>query len=174
MSGVNKNYPSEETVCNTFRTDIQTGQDADSQTDTLDLSDLIALKRANLNNTFISYLNLNSLRYKTIDIREVLCKAQLKIVASSKTKLNSEFPDAQFKIDGYHFPPFRKDRDANGGGLMIFVRNDIITRRLQDFEPKDLECICIEPTLSKQKWAIFSVYRPQSGNISGFFDKLAN
>ena len=57
---------------------------------------------------------------------------------------------------------------------MIFVRNDIITRRLQDFEPKDLECICIELTLSKKKWATFSVYRPQSENISGFFDKLAN
>ena len=57
---------------------------------------------------------------------------------------------------------------------MIFVRNDIITRRLQDFEPKDLECICIELTLSKKKWAIFSTYRSQSENISGFFDKLAN
>ena len=57
---------------------------------------------------------------------------------------------------------------------MIFVRNDIITGLLQDFEPKDLECICIELTLSKKKWAIFSVYRPQSENISGFFDKLAN
>ena len=57
---------------------------------------------------------------------------------------------------------------------MIFVRNDIITRRLQDYEPKDLECICIELTISRKKWAIFSVYRPQSENISGFFDKLAN
>ena len=75
-------------------------------------------------------------------------------------------------IDGYHFPSFRKDRDENGGGLMIFVRHDIITRRLQDFEPKDLECICIELTLSKKKWAIFSVYRPQSENISGFLINL--
>ena len=57
---------------------------------------------------------------------------------------------------------------------MIFVRNGIITRRLQDFEPKDLECICIELTLSKKKWAIFSVCRPQSENMSGFFDTLAN
>ena len=155
MFDVNKDYPIKVTVCNTFQTDIQTGQDADSQTDTLDLSNLIALKQANLNNPFISYLNLNSLRYKIIDIREVLCKAQLEIIALSETKLNSEFPDAQFKIDGYHFPAFRKDRDENGGGLMIFVRNDIITRRLQDFEPKDLECICIELTLSKKKWAFF-------------------
>ena len=49
------------------------------------------------------------------------------------------------------------------------MRNDIITRRLQDFELKDLECVCIELTLSKKKRAIFSVYRPQSENISGFF-----
>ena len=53
---------------------------------------------------------------------------------------------------------------------MIFVRNDI-TRQLQDFQPKDLECIC---TLSEKKWAIFSVYRPHSENVSGFFDELAN
>ena len=175
MFDVNKNYPSKETVCNTFQTDIQTGQDADSETDTLDLSNpVIALKPANLNNPFISYLNLNSLRYKIIDIREVLCKAQLEIIALSETKLNSEFPDAQFKIEGYHFLPFRKDRDEYGGGFMIFVRNDMITRRLHDFEPKDLECICIELTLSKKKWVIFSVYRPQLENVSGFFDKLAN
>ena len=138
MFDVNKNYPSKETVCNTFQ-------------NTLDLSNLIALKQANLNNPFISYLNLNSLRYNIIDIREVLCKAQLEIIALSETKLNSEFPDAQFRIEGYHFPPFRKDCDEYRGGLMIFVRNDIITRRLHDFEPKDLEGICIELTLSKKK-----------------------
>ena len=57
---------------------------------------------------------------------------------------------------------------------MIFVRNDIITRRLQDFEPKDFECICTELKLSEKKWAIFFVYRSQSENISGFFDKRAN
>ena len=63
MLDVNKNYPVKETVCNIFQTDIQTGHDADSQTDTLALSNLIVLKQANLNNPYISYLNLNSLRY---------------------------------------------------------------------------------------------------------------
>ena len=99
-----KNYPSKETICNIFQTDIQTGQDADSQTDTFDLSDLIPMKQANLNNPSISYLNLS--RYKIIDIREVLCKVQLEMIALSETKLSLEFPDAQFKIDGYLFPPF--------------------------------------------------------------------
>ena len=119
MSDVNKNYPIKETVCNTFQTVIQTGQDANSQTDTLDLSYLIALKQANLNNPFISYLNLNSLRYKIIDIRKVLCKAQLEVIALSETKLSSEFPYVQFKIDGYHFPPFRKNLCC--GHTVIFL-----------------------------------------------------
>ena len=162
MLDINKNYPIKKTVCNTFQTDIQTGQDADSQTDTLDLSNPIALKQTNLNNPNISYppVNLNSLRYKIIDIGEVLCKAQLEIIALSETKLNSEFPDAQFKIDGYHFPPFQKDHDENRGGLMIFVRNDKITRRLQDFEPKDFECICIKLKLSKKE--VGHVFRIQT------------
>ena len=41
MFDVNKNYLSKETVCDTFQTDIQIGQDADSQSDTLDLSNLM-------------------------------------------------------------------------------------------------------------------------------------
>ena len=57
MFDVNKNYPRKETVGNTFQTNIQTGQDADSQTDTLDLCNLIALKQANLNNPFNYFLS---------------------------------------------------------------------------------------------------------------------
>ena len=55
MFDVNKNYSCKETVRNTFQTaaDIQTGQDDESHTDTLDLSNLIAFKQANLNNPFI-------------------------------------------------------------------------------------------------------------------------
>ena len=53
MFDVKKNYPSKETICNTLQTGIQTGQDVDSQTYTLDLANLIALKQANLNNPLL-------------------------------------------------------------------------------------------------------------------------
>ena len=33
-----------------------------------------------------------------------------------ETKLDTSFPDSQFKIDGYQFPLFRKDRDSKDGG----------------------------------------------------------
>ena len=39
-----------------------------------------------------------------------------------QTKLNQTVvSDAQFKIDEYHFPPFKKDKNAKGGGKIVFI-----------------------------------------------------
>ena len=42
----------------------------------------------------------------------------------SETKLDISFSVGQFLIDDYG-PPIRLDRDIHGGGLMLFVRDDI-------------------------------------------------
>ena len=42
----------------------------------------------------------------------------------SETKLDESFPQGQFKISGFS-RPFRLDRNSNGGGIMLFVREDI-------------------------------------------------
>ena len=68
----------------------------------------------------IAYLNINSLKNKINYVRELLSKAPIDLLCIDETKLDSSFPDAQFKIDDYHFPPFRRDRDINGGGKIIF------------------------------------------------------
>ena len=54
----------------------------------------------------MSYLNINSLRYKIVDLRHVLETAGLKTVAISETKLSDEIPNEQFSIEGYSFPPY--------------------------------------------------------------------
>ena len=123
----------------------------------LDLTDLANLKLANFQNSFIAYLNINSLRYKIIDLRHTLSSAGLELVAISETKLSSEFPDPQFQIDGYQFPPLRKGRDKHGGGLMVFAKNDIIAKRLTELQPKYIECICVEFQISKKNWIIFVI-----------------
>ena len=137
------------------------------------MTDLANLKLANFQNPFIAYLNINSLRHKIIDLRHILSSAGLELVAISETKLSSEFPDVQFQIDGYQFPPLRKDRDKHGGGLMVFVKNDIIAKCLTELEPKYIECICAELNISKENWIIFVVYRPPEYSLSEFFEKLS-
>ena len=52
----------------------------------------------------IGYLNINSLRYKVVDLRHVLFESELDILAISETKLCDEFPDSQFVIEGYYHP----------------------------------------------------------------------
>ena len=42
----------------------------------------------------------------------------------SGTKLDESFPQGIFLIDGFS-SPYRLDRDSKGGGIMLYVREDI-------------------------------------------------
>ena len=111
-----------------------------------DLSNLIYLLRQNIINPLMGHLNINSLKNKIDYLRDVCNKSPLNIFCIDETKIDSSFPDAQFHIDGYEFPPLRKDRNKNGGGKIVSIKEGIITKRLID-----LETICLEITLSKKK-----------------------
>ena len=52
-------------------------------------------------NPLIGYLNINSLRKKIVDAREVFEKHQLDYFVLSETKLNDSFPSAQFYIENF-------------------------------------------------------------------------
>ena len=62
----------------------------------LDLEGLKDLKSKNFHNPFISHLNINSLRYKITELREILTKSNLEILTVSETKLDDQFPDNLF------------------------------------------------------------------------------
>ena len=138
----------------------------------IDISELKALKDKNLKNPFLCYLNINSLRHKIIYLRHILIHNGVEIVVIGETKLDAEFSDDQFHIDGDSFPPYRGDRDQHGGGLLMFTRNDLITRCLENFESSNIQMICTELIISKRKWVIFSVYRPPKTKLDLFFAEL--
>ena len=113
------------------------------------LDGLKNLKIKNLRNPFLGYLDINHLRNKIIDLRCILNEIGLEYISISETKLYESFPDSQFKIDGFHLHPFRKYRNCHGGGLMIFVKNNIIVSRLTEYEPEEIECICTKVAIAK-------------------------
>ena len=47
----------------------------------------------------------------------------------SETKLDDSFPTAQFLIEGFG-TPFRQDRNSKGGTLLLYIREDITSKRL--------------------------------------------
>ena len=91
------------------------------------------LKKDRLNylrHPLIGYLNINSIRNKISDIREVFGKLQLDYFVSSETKIDESFPSAQFNIDDYEIRN-RRYRDKHGGGLIEVVRKGFITKRMK-------------------------------------------
>ena len=130
----------------------------------LDLYNLQLLKQKYHSNSFISYLNINSLSNKIDALRQIWKTAPLEILCVDETKIDSSFPNSQFKIDGYIFPPYRRDRDNHGGGKMVFIREGFTTKRLENLETKLSETICLELTASNKKCFTLFAYRPPQEN----------
>ena len=68
----------------------------------------------------------------------------------SETKLESSFPQAQFRMEGYA-PPFRHDRNCYCGGILLFIREYIPTKIISITPLKDFEGIFVELNLRKKK-----------------------
>ena len=83
-------------------------------------------------------------------------------------------PESEFSIDGYR-TPYRLDRNANGGGILLYIREDIPSNILSKHTfSEDIEGIFIEVNLRTCKWLIFGTYHPPSQNDNYYFDSIAN
>ena len=122
------------------------------------ISGLIELRNQYPDNPLIGYLNINSLSGKIDSIRNLVAKTSIDIFCVDETKLDCSFPDHQFKIEGYQFPLFKRDRKKNGGGKIVFCRDHLIIKRLTNFETETVETICIDLNLNNKKWFIMFAY----------------
>ena len=133
----------------------------------VDLNKFQNIKSKNFKNPCIAYLNINSLRGdKFTQLKEMLSYVKPEILCIDETKLTSDFPTAQFHIDGYHYPPFRRDRPQQisstyyGGGKIVYVKEDLISDRLEKYETLNAETICLNLTIQERKWFLLFAYRP--------------
>ena len=94
------------------------------------LNTLKKTRVSNINRLNIGHLNINSLWNKTEALKSVI-NGNIDILVITETKIDQSFPIGQFFIEGYS-PPFRLDRDVNGGGVIIYVEEDIPVKLLKD------------------------------------------
>ena len=83
-------------------------------------------------NPLIAYLNINSLQNKIDALRLITKFFPLDILCIDEKKLDDSFRDYQFKIDGYQFPPFRRDTNKFGGEKIVYVKDGLIVTRLNE------------------------------------------
>ena len=109
-----------------------------------------------LRNISIVNLSVNSLRNKTDLIFNEL--GDHDIICITETSLNNYICSSDLCLDNFLNPnDFRKDRQTDhGGGILIYVRNNMIAKRRLD-----IESICVEITSNNnKKFLVVCIYRP--------------
>ena len=118
-----------------------------------------------------AHLNINSLRYKFDEIKEVLTDNIVDLLIISETKLDESFNDNLFSVDGYKVQ--RRDRNQYGGGLLTFIRSDFPSSRKQSLESEKIETLCHEVYISDRKWLIAGAYKPPSMSNNEFTEHFS-
>jgi exonuclease III len=128
--------------------------------------DLVTVRKSYPKNVLMAYLNVNSIRYKIVEVEHIMRNSNLNIFGISETKIDSSFPDKQFQLQGYNM--FRKDRTCHGGGLLVYVQSHILCRRRMDLETSITENITLEVNLGGKVYYVVFMYRPPKLNDSCF------
>ena len=87
----------------------------------------------------IVHNNICSLRYKVMFVKAEL--NSFDIITLSETNLYAEYSNDKLEINGFH-PPIRKDReDGQGGGVVIYVKRNLICKHRPDVNVPNLEAV---------------------------------
>ncbi|CAH1239876.1 NCAPD2 [Branchiostoma lanceolatum] len=86
---------------------------------------------------------LRSLCNKMEELQTVLLLNKIQVAAITETWFNADMPTTWWDIDGYHL--YSKPRlDRQGGGVAVYVDNDIPTQELDITVPDGLECLWVK------------------------------
>lgn len=93
--------------------------------------------KSNISSIKIAHSNINSIRNKLDHISSEL--SDYDIICISESKLDDSISDNKLGIEGYRLP-LRKDRITNsGGGLVMYIKNQIHVKRRHDLEDTNTE-----------------------------------
>ena len=121
------------------------------------ITEIKNLRVRNVNKVIFGNLNINSLPNKFDQLREIELQ-YVDVLVVIETKLDDTFLTSQFLVTGFSVP-YRLDRNRNGGGIMIFIYNDIPSRVLTKYAfPDDTEGLFIVLNFRKTKWLLFGAY----------------
>ena len=82
----------------------------------------------------------------------------------SETKLDDTFPTSQFLMQGYS-TPFRNDPTSKGGGILLYIREDIPCNIFKTETDAYYEGFFIEINLRKKKSLLSCSYNSHKNNI---------
>ena len=119
------------------------------------------VQRENLNRVILAQLNINSIQSK-FDLLAEGIKGKVDVYMMSETKIDETFPSRQFFIKGFT-PPYRLDWNCHGGGILVYIREDIPSKLIE--MKSSSESISIELKLRRKKWLVNCPYNANNSDI---------
>ena len=119
----------------------------------------------------IMCLNINSILKHFDEIKIFLDEKKPHIMGLNETKLDSSIGDDELSIEGYSL--VRKDRNTHGGGVALYVHNDIPFIKRLDLAC-ELESISVEVKLPFMKPLIITALYHSPGVRTEIFNLIDN
>jgi len=112
-------------------------------------------------------LNVNSLLKHIDEIRHLLLSASFDIFAINESKIDELIPNNEIGIPGYNL--IRKDRNRAGGGVVLYIRDNIPFSDREDVAPSSLGMVCAEISRPHSKsFLVCTWYRPPNSDTNLF------
>ena len=112
----------------------------------------------------VMHLNVHYLYPKLDDLKLLINEqSNMDIICLCETFLTKQIADEELMLDNYQL--FRKDRNLHGGGLVIYVKNNLICKPRDDLQVNGIEALLLEVKHEHQKpFLLVYTYRPPSSN----------
>ena len=122
----------------------------------------------------VLYYNAKSLIPKPDDLHAITEVHNPDVICVVQTWLGEKISSAEVSIPDYQL--LRLDRNCHGGGVLMYVRNNLVTNVLL-CGPHNLELLIISVSKSVSTFCIGTFYRPPSSpyiNMDYFYTSLAS
>ncbi|CAB4009639.1 Hypothetical predicted protein, partial [Paramuricea clavata] len=111
----------------------------------------------------LGQVNVNGLRNKTMEIKDLLNDTGIHLLALTETKLDNLILDGSVAIEGYQF--LKRNRNGHGGGIGLYSKDCLVCKVRNDLCSPYIEDLWVEicrPKAPKMLLGIF--YCPPSAN----------
>ena len=110
------------------------------------------------------HLNVRSLLPKISELRIIANKTSAAVIALTETWIDNSVTNSEISIDGYTV--LRKDRNRHGGGVCLYIKNNIAFNQRDDLNKDNIETLFVDILLPRYKPIIVGVcYRPDPEDL---------
>lgn len=118
----------------------------------------------------LAHVNAHSLLAGFTNFKYSLINNSYDVFLITESWLDSRVKSEFIGIDGYVL--VREDRETRGGGVCMYIRNNISFEVVQPGQYNSFEHLWIKFNISKKRYCLGVVYRPPDANVNDFLNSF--